>query len=75
MLGIQSRKLLMTSKWISVEDQCVLVYDADHGVVMGKWFKWKKEDEIEWTDYSCCGFSLEKVTHWMYLPEKPDAKD
>ena len=71
----------MTSKWISVEDhipgemECVLVYDADHGVVMGKWFKWKKEDEIEWTDYSCCGFSLEKVTHWMYLPEKPDAKD
>ena len=67
-------------EWIPVKERLpelntdVLVCDARYGY-FGIWSleKDEREDKPYWEDDGGCWKSLDDVTHWMPLPESPDA--
>lgn len=108
MLDIQSRKLLMTSKWIKVTDQlpkeytyvlCAVKKEEGRShmpreFAISYWHDANEQlriackGEYERENWASCQYPEEyesvlvswnhgysEVTHWMFLPEKPDAKD
>lgn len=71
------------SEWISVEnklpdnktEESVLITNGKDVYVAVEWWPNLDPLQIDWSYSYCCGCKANRITHWMPLPEKPNAHD